>query len=170
MNVQKVSHWVFIATCVVLTLVALGKHVGRTPPRTSAREAKVRGILIESAQVLAVGQYDVTILVAVSPGCSFCTASMPFYGTLLAAARTSRHRTQVVFGSRAPVPDLRAYLASSHVNPDKVIFVPVEIPLEGTPTVFVIASSGEIRDAWIGRLDAEQEKALLRLVTSRTTS
>ena len=102
-----------------------------------------------------------TVIVAVLPGCPWCTASAPYYKLLL--SRTSVDDFGLYFVSPAPVAATQSYLMAQGVNTPNVIMASFEaFPIEGTPTIFVANSQGKAYASYAGLLSKDRQRKLLR--------
>jgi hypothetical protein len=100
-----------------------------------------------------------SLIMYVASTCRYCTESMAFYQTLFAKARTAR----LVAMGFEPKEKLAAYLASYGLQPDDIVSIdPSGLRFRGTPTLLLIGSDGVVKNAWVGRLDSEKQKEVLK--------
>jgi len=102
------------------------------------------------------------LIVALSPGCHFCTNSAGFYRRIISSA-IGRNDVQVI-AVMPPNPDLdKEYLAAKHIPFGSLHFEPLDkLGIEGTPTIFLTNDNGRVLHAWQGQLDHETEDKVLR--------
>jgi len=164
MNLEKLSHFAFVAACLFLMAVVIVRHTDRSQaPR--AREVSSRGRILDHVREVPFDRHDVTVYIVVSPGCPYCTDSLAFYDRVVTAAAGSTRSVQVIFASPAPTEVTAAYLTGNGVRLRSAVVGPVLIPVDGAPTVLVIKRSGEVLAGWYGRMDRSQERALVKLVS-----
>src|SRR5262245_3224669 len=161
MNLERASHIAFIGACLVLVAIGVARYRGfESGPK--ATEGVSRGRLVGQVSNSSSGTF--TVFVAVSSVCSFCTESMAFYGRLVDTVKSNHRSVRVVFGSVEPVATTIRYLAEHAVKPDEIIGLPDTIPIKGTPTLLVVDERGVVKDGWLGRLTAQQERALIGML------
>ena len=110
---------------------------------------------------LDLDQSEKSILVALNPGCQFCTASAPFYRSIKESIAQNREIKFV--GLFSPeVRNEKDYVVKLGVDFDavkKVSFDALKIP--STPTVLVVSKDGIVLSVWQGKLDSEKEQEFL---------
>ncbi|HYM75787.1 MAG TPA: redoxin family protein [Candidatus Dormibacteraeota bacterium] len=104
-----------------------------------------------------------TVVLALSVGCHFCTASAPFYQRLMTYAGT--HQANVVAFMPQSKEEGSQYLKQLGLN------IPVvgqadfqQINVSGTPTLFLVDSEGIVREVWQGQLEENREKKVLSML------
>jgi hypothetical protein len=154
----------FIVACVVLSAVAVTRQMQfRTVPAASSGIGKDLS-LPELVRDSAVGSK--TVVIAVSSTCRFCTASMPFYSELLEKALASRGTVHIVFVSTEPAERVEQYLKSHNLPYNRaVLSVPHNLPVSGTPALFVLDTSGTVVESWRGQLQSYQEEEVFKLLS-----
>jgi hypothetical protein len=104
---------------------------------------------------------DRTLLMALSQGCHFCTASAPFYQRLTQALAGQKN-VGVVALLPQPVDNARSYLTSLGVSIADVRQVSFDtLGVVGTPTLILVNREGVVIDAWRGQLPAYKEEEVL---------
>lgn len=99
-----------------------------------------------------------TLLLALSTACHFCTESAGFYQKL----KREGDKTHLVAIFPQPASEGEAYLEKLAVSVDEVRQVPFEnLNVNGTPTLLLVGSNGEIEDSWVGKLPPNQEAQVL---------
>jgi hypothetical protein len=108
-------------------------------------------------------RYAKTVVLALSVGCHFCSASAPFYKQLTAYA--GAHRANVV----ALLPQTKD--ESSHYVEALGLSIPAiqqvnfgDIDVVGTPTLFLVDSNGVVQKVWQGQLQTDQQREVLSLL------
>lgn len=97
-----------------------------------------------------------TVVLALSVGCHYCSASAGFYQRL--AAYAAAHQANVV----AMVPQSKEegarYVEELKLNIPVVGQVDFrQIDVSGTPTLFLVDDSGKVKDVWQGQLEDSRE-------------
>src|SRR5260221_1310627 len=112
------------------------------------------------------GKAKRSVLVFVNSECHFCTASMPFYKSLMANRKVASTETIVMAVSRDSPKDLDAYIQQHGVGFDRLISMGREVNprMRLTPTVFVVDGAGKIVKVFVGKLDEAMETELAKIV------
>jgi hypothetical protein len=109
------------------------------------------------------GGWQRTLVIALKPGCSFCTSSMPFYRELLRARVGAVGRVQVVVVSTTPPAETARYLASGGVSPDAILEVQRDaVPIRVVPALAIARSDGSTLYSFVGALPAAEEDVVKR--------
>jgi thioredoxin-related protein len=108
-----------------------------------------------------------TLVVAVQPGCHFCNDSLPFYKRII--DQRNQKDSPVKFLAAVPSdeakPEESQKFASVGAQPDgmvKLDFSAVKVP--GTPTLLLVDNNGKVLNVWVGKLDADGEKEVLKVL------
>lgn len=163
-TLEKISHVVFVVVAVLLAGLSLWRVNGAddkfVPEARETQREIQRSVLAE----LGVAEAP-TVLITVSSNCRFCTASMDFYRRLTTAARSAGAR--VMFASREPVDVIRHYVLEHGLATPTVVALPTALDVAATPSLMWVSPSQAKVSEWIGQLSAQQEEAVLAVVTSR---
>jgi len=99
-----------------------------------------------------------TLVLAISSVCHFCTESGSFYKTVM----QNRKNTRVIAVLPQPVEEGKSYLQKLGVSVDEVRQLPLDkIGAHGTPTLLLVANTGVVKEAWIGKLSSDKEAEVL---------
>ena len=102
-----------------------------------------------------------TLLLALSPGCHFCSESVPFYQRLARAAE-GRDDIRLVAVFPQPLGEGQKYLDELGVSIKDVKKVDLaSIQVRGTPTLIMVDSKGVVTDAWVGKLPSDKEDEVI---------
>jgi len=108
-----------------------------------------------------------SLLLALSVGCHFCTESADFYRKLAAECRKDGLHLSAALPQ--PENESKSYLLNLGVHVDDVKQVSLSsLGVDGTPTLLLVDSSGIVKKAWVGKLQAEREQQVLGAVRSAT--
>lgn len=164
-RIDLISHVAFIALCTVLGTVAILNY--RHAVNGSGPDAEVLSprTPVDGLEEIRPQEADLTVFVAVSADCRFCTMSMPFYARMTETALRSRRRVKVVIAADAPVESTKLYIEQYRVHATAIIKLPSKAHLKGTPTLLVISRGGGVVAGWFGRLSSDQEAGLLKLLS-----
>jgi hypothetical protein len=158
---EKSTHVVIIITFVL----AIGILVH---DRVRSVDEREKSPLIGQNLVLTSVEWkrtDHTVLVVLSPRCRFCVLSAPLYHKLGLMRDSGPKKLQLVALSNAKEEDVRSFLRDHDIGVDVVITpVPQTIVFDGTPTLFVVDSTGRVIASYGGRLSPRREGDLLRLL------
>lgn len=103
-----------------------------------------------------------TLVLFLRSDCVFCRTSMSFYRQLASANAVG---VRIVVAAPAADTGIRRYLVSENLEPDAVVFAEEgELPVFGTPTLFMVDAKGVVMRSWVGRLDADGEAEVLRVL------
>jgi len=164
-TLDTVANVAIIIVCAIAAFILVRNNffnkpqAGQRPPGVEVGEK-----LDALRQVVPAGT-DRALVVAVAPGCHFCTDSMPFYKRLLDERNQKASKTKVI----AAVPNEGAKaeeqqkLTSAGVNPDALVAVDFQnIKVPGTPTIMLVDNQGKVLDVWVGKQDSSGEKEILK--------
>jgi hypothetical protein len=110
---------------------------------------------------------DRTLLFVLSSQCPFCRQSEGFYRTL--AGNSSQYKNlQFAAALPQPEPEGRAYLHQAGIRISQVTSTDLgTIGVEGTPTLVLVDSRGNVLQYWTGKLAPEGEKQVMDAIGSR---
>ena len=151
------ANWAINITCGVVALLTIPLLVQRYWPSTAV--VKPVSDLSSIAAAVPMGDHrpKVSIILAMSTTCHFCSESAPFYRTLVAQAVAANVGTIAVLPQ--PVSESENYVSSLGILRLKVISRPLsELGVRGTPTLITVDENGHLRKAWAGKLTKEQER------------
>jgi thioredoxin-related protein len=101
--------------------------------------------------------------------CHFCKDSLPFYKDLAQLENTKPGQFQMVAVSPEETETTTKYLLENHVQFNRIESAPLEsIDVQGTPTVFILDSTGTVRKVYFGKLQLAQQQELIAYVTKTT--
>jgi hypothetical protein len=102
-----------------------------------------------------------TLLLALSQGCRYCSASAPFYKRL-AKEISGQKNIGVVAVFPQSVTDARTYLNGLGIAFADVRQVPLDsLGVLGTPTLILVNKEGVVTNAWRGQLPSNKEDEVL---------
>jgi hypothetical protein len=158
---EKVSSLCLILASLVVTGSLLYDHSTRQETASVHSPADGRTLSLTGVQWT---RYKGTIVLALSTGCHFCTASAPFFRDL-ASFQKSRPDLSLVAVFPQSTSEAERYLNASGVKIDTVISQSLDL-IEGTPTMFYVGQDGRIRRTWLGLLNNSQKHAALTEIES----
>ena len=107
-----------------------------------------------------------TLVLALSNTCHFCSESAPFYKRV--ALNKGKVRLIAIFPQS--IEQGQAYLKQLGVAVDEVKQFRLDtMGVQGTPTLFLINSSGVITEKWVGKLPPDQELMVLKALEKHTS-
>ena len=107
---------------------------------------------------------EAMLLLALSPYCSYCTLSMPFYRELLDTINTHSHSMQVVVAvdTSVSVALQKVLLEDEGILVDSIVALPFgAMKIHGVPSVIHVNPDGIVLDLWKGLLNEERQQDLL---------
>lgn len=156
--IRLVSEAIAAAAAVTLLMVAAARYaLPAAPPPVTAVGAR-----LEASVGIDFRAGARTVVLFLQSDCRFCRESTPFYQRLTARDTAG---VQIVVAAPAADAGMRRYLSTHEIEPDALVYVEQgELPVFATPTVLAVDPTGLVTHAWTGRLDAEQETNVLRVL------
>lgn len=149
-----------VAVGCVASLLVIGTRLWGPDRVVAGAFPDVTGTAIADTVRIDWSSAERTLVLSLHSDCGFCTASLPFYKRLLETR--SDAPVQVVAAASPQDADIHAYLDRAGVRVDRVVTVEAgELPIAATPTLFLVEPDGVIAGTWVGRLDEEQETAVM---------
>ncbi len=156
---ERVAHLALLVSCVVWTARVIASY-HMQPAAATPGSAYHEGSRITNTAALALARSPMTVMLVTRSSCPYCTASMPFYRRLVAAAHARNARVLAV--TFEPAAQNGQYLASHGVVVDGVVeALANKITVSQTPTVIVVRSDGTVTNSWTGLLSSGGEDAIL---------
>lgn len=162
-KVEMLTNLLMIVVAVLIGAV-LAKHYLFADASGGSRRAAIKEVSAGSKISMSDVDWEKngkTLLLALAPGCHFCSESAPFYQRLVReAAAIPKIRLIGVF----PTPDSenRKYLKELGVEINEVREVsPDSIGITGTPTLILVNQAGVVTRVWIGQLPPAEEAEVL---------
>lgn len=104
---------------------------------------------------------DETLVLAISPGCEYCSQSAPFYQQISRQIAQGRAIRLVVVLPKSETSSAK-YLEDMGLFVDEIRELPLNaIGVALTPTILLADRQGVIKDAWVGKLSAARETEVL---------
>lgn len=158
-----------IALCLVVGAVLIKNHfltpTPAAPPGAVDREAQIEGQASpELASLAATHDADRMVVVALAPGCRFCTDSMPFYKRLIEERDAQGSDVPVIatVASEEMIEGERDVMNEAQVTPDDLVAMSLSgIGVTGTPTLLLVDRQGTVLEAWIGMQQPDGEEEII---------
>jgi hypothetical protein len=150
---NRLSNLAVIVIAAALIYVLVGRFAGGERPAVDRYEP---GDRIDTTGTPIKGP---ALLIVTRSGCSFCTESLQFYGSLSGISMV-----WVAVGEDAA--SNRRYLESHGLKPQTVITVEESglIKVRSTPTLILMGPSGRVVRSWVGKLSSDRESELIRML------
>ena len=153
-----IDRWLGRLANVGIVVVAVVASIQAYRLLTPTREPKPA---YAAGELLDIGGTPVkvpTLIVVTRSTCSFCTASMPFYGSL---------KFEPILWVAAGGEDVgtnEAYLSNHGIQPASVLTLADAglTKVKATPTVILVDAGGRVVRSWTGRLSPETEREVKR--------
>lgn len=101
-----------------------------------------------------------TLVLALQKGCTYCSASMPFYKTLVEKAPEKGVTLVAVLPDSHE--DAVGYLTEHGVILPEIRQAELDsVNVRGTPTLILIDQNGEVLHSWVGKLSPEREAEVI---------
>ena len=167
-KVEFLAHLATIAIAILLGIAVTQQYFARTPAATNgmrypepSQYAQVRAGAKLSVADVDWGKNDRTLLLTLSQGCHYCSASAPFYRRLTQET-AGRKDVGLVAVLPQPVEDGRSYLSGLGVEVADVRQAPLDsLGVVGTPTLILVNKQGVVIDSWRGQLPPFKEEEVL---------
>jgi len=163
-NVSVILMCLLVGYQVVRPWLPGAAAVAVVPP--AAPDGYSRGERIGSIPRIDFASADRSLLLFVRSTCGYCTASMPFYQSMVNKARTTGANVQFVAVSREPIETIRSYLSLHRLN-GVVAAQASGFKVFGTPTLILVDSQGKVMRIWRGRAPQEAESEIAATVLGR---
>lgn len=159
-KVELVANVAVIVVALLLGVAMVKRYVMRGNP-TPPLDAKIKPGTTISLPNMDWAKNDRTLLLVLSQGCRFCSASAEFYKRL-AQEKTTHGGPRMIAILPQEVGEAKAYLNGLGVAVDEVRQSTLDaMGVTGTPTLIMVDSTGSVTDSWVGKLTADKETQVL---------
>jgi len=166
-RIARVVPWIVNGLCLVVASALL---YGAIAPKAQVPAKPA----IEKGQALSVAgvrwsAHRRTLVMAVRPGCGWCTASAPFYRRMGTARDPEALFLLAV--TPGPVQETDTYLRSLAVKVDAIKQADFSrLGVSGTPTLILVDQQGRVESVWVGMLSPQRESELLAAVNRESVA
>ncbi|MBZ5670300.1 MAG: thioredoxin family protein [Acidobacteriia bacterium] len=160
---QNLANVATIVVSVLLSVVLVKVFLLPQPsPAPNLAQPRVGMNLGQSLPGIDWAKNKRTLVLALSTQCHFCTESAPFFQRI--QKETAKNLKMVAVLPQA-VRDGHRYLEGVGVRVDDVRQAQLsEIGVTGTPTLLLVNGKGTVADVWQGKLQPDQEAAVLEVL------
>ena len=163
-KLDTIANIAIIVVCLIASTVLIRNYF--FPPRPpGAPQGIEKGETVAALGKVVPAGSDRALVIAVSPTCHWCDASMPFYTKLVDERDKKSSGVKVVAvvpAAEAREPEAKKF-SDAGVKPDSMVDLSfAEIKVPGTPTVLLVDNEGKVLDVWVGNQDESGEKEILR--------
>lgn len=161
-RIELLANIAIILVALLLGFVLVKRYIFSSP---DANRAEIRND-IKAGTKISFPDFDWSgsnkhLVLVVQKGCHFCSESAPFYQRLVQEA-VGRKDIHLIVALPQDVNEGRQYLNDLGVHISDVKQVsPPSLGVRGTPTLLLVDKTGLVTDVWAGRLQADQEAAVL---------
>lgn len=170
-SLDTVANIAIIVVCAIAAVVLIRNQFFPKPAQDNTPKIEKGEKYAQLKDVIPAGASR-ALVVAVQPGCHFCNDSMTFYKRLL--DERNQKGSAVKFVAAVPnaekpadaqkiVSDESQKFAAVGAQPDRMVnldFAAIRVP--GTPTLVLVDNSGKVLNVWVGKLDGDGEKEVLK--------
>lgn len=170
-TLDTVANIAIILVCAIAAVVLVRTHLLK-PQQPGMPPQVEKGEQYDQLKAVVPAGTNRALVVAVSPGCHFCTESIPFYKNLI--DQRNQKNSPVKFIAAVPtheqpeearklVAEETQMFTAGGAQPDSMVnldFAAVKVP--GTPTLLLVDNNGKVLDVWVGKLNASAEKKVLK--------
>ena len=157
-KIEVAANIALIVVCLLLGVILLKNHL--LPKTTETVQAGVGPSRTPNVSSLNVDwkQSELTLVLALSTECHFCTESSPFYRQLT----KERNSVRIVAVLPQEISESKKYLDDLGIKVDEVRQTSLPaIGVEGTPTLILVDMGGVVKNTWHGKLSRTQESLVL---------
>jgi hypothetical protein len=159
-KIELVANICIIAAALIVCAAVAKRFVLKSPSSEVDIPGVAAGTKINLADV-DWARNGHTLLLVLSTGCKFCSASAPFYQHLVSNAASMRG-TKLIAVLPQNVQQSREYLNGLKVSIDDVKQAsPASLGVRATPTLMLVNSAGIVTNSWVGQLSPEKEAKML---------
>ncbi|HEX2835740.1 MAG TPA: hypothetical protein VHW00_22185 [Thermoanaerobaculia bacterium] len=167
---MKITRWIWIDRIANISIVAMAIFAaillcGRYRSDWRSDVVVPAGSATQLQQVNWAGN-GLTIVLALSTECRFCSANAGLYSEIASTLRTKQvGRTIAIFPQ--DLSHSRAYLARLKVTPDEIRQGSIaSAGAKATPTIIAIGSDGRVLKSWVGGLSEGDAAGVLREISA----
>lgn len=171
-TLDTVANIAIILVCAIAAVVLVRNQFFPKTQQPGMPPGVEKGQQYEQLKAVVPAGSNRALVVAVSPGCHFCNDSIPFYKNLI--DQRNQKNSAVKFIAAVPssekpeeaqklVADETQKFAAGGAQPDGMVnvdFAAIKVP--GTPTLMLVDNNGKVLDVWVGKLDPDGEKEVLK--------
>lgn len=165
--VRKLETATNIAVLVAALLVAayfVGLFVARLGSSEPSYRA-TRGTRLALPEGYDFTAHDRTLILAIQEDCSYCEASMPFYGEVAAKVNAGCAEYGVIAVLPNPPAAADALLRQYGLEVPRLGNTSLaSLGVTGTPTLVLVDPEGTVLDIWVGQLSREGEQEVLATI------
>jgi thioredoxin-related protein len=166
---KKALEYTAYLALIVASLTATYVLVDQTLANHKSTAALNPSVLLNKKLPLdnaAWGNAHYTVVIAMTTVCHFCHDSIPFYKSLADMEHNRPGQFQMVTVSPEAQKTTGDYLQQNQMPVDRVESAFLSsIDVSGTPTVFVVDSSGTVKKVYVGQLPPSRQQELIAYVT-----
>lgn len=157
---------IIVVACLFAIILVKAHFLDRQPQPVTTGEKQVADKITDSSLNVDWKKSEQTLVLALSNTCHFCTESAPFYQKVA----SNRGKVRLIAVLPQSIEEGQAYLNKLGVAVDEVKQLRLDaIGVQGTPTLFLINSSGVITEKWVGKLMPDQESMVLKALEKHTS-
>jgi hypothetical protein len=156
-RIELIANVCIIAVALVICAALVKRFLLKSPSTASPAPGVATGTKITLPDV-DWAKNGKTLLLVLSTGCKFCSASAPFYQHLASNAMSQQQGAKLIAVLPQGVEQSREYLKSLNVTIDDVKQAsPPALGVRATPTLILVNNTGLVTDTWVGQLSADKE-------------
>lgn len=157
---------IILVACLFAIILVKTYFFDRRLQQAATSEKQVADKISSSSLNVDWKNSEQTLVLALSNTCHFCTESAPFYQKVA----MNKGKVRLIAVLPQSIEDGQAYLKKLGVTVDEVKQLRLDaMGVQGTPTLFLVNSSGVITDKWVGKLMPDQESMVLKALEKHTS-
>jgi hypothetical protein len=155
-RIELVANICVIAVALVICAALVKRFLLKSPSTASPAPSLATGTKIALPDV-DWAKNGKTLLLVLSTGCRFCSASAPFYQHLAGKAM-SQQGVGLIAVLPQGIEQSKEYLKGVNVTIDDVKQAsPPVLGVRATPTLILVNNAGLVTDSWVGQLSPDKE-------------
>lgn len=160
-RLNKIINVAIVLVVILIGIVVTGKYLLRHKV-AETKDYRVAAGTKVSLPGVNWAQNGETLLLVLQKGCRYCKESAPFYQRLVQEAARNR-MVRLVAVLPGEVADGTQYLKDLDVPISEVRQAALEtLKVQGTPTLILVNSKGEVIESWAGKLPSDTETQVLK--------
>ena len=161
---------VAVVVAALVVLVSFARNYFLPTPRVVLQGGLQKGLQLPLIPGIDFSRSETTLLVALDPGCDYCSESLPFLKNLADKIRGGMDGVHMVTVFQSRDESARRYLQQNQLNVDAVLGVDFKkLNLGAIPAIILSDKNGTVLDFWVGKPSAETEAQIARYLTSPAT-
>ncbi len=156
---------VLLTAMAVLSALSWGYFSQKRQP--SLKNGLQKGDVLTKIASLDYRNSSQTLLIAMNTECHFCTESVPFYNHLVKSRQGQDETARIIAIFPNKENEVNQYVQQHRLQTETIAAVNLSaLNMVNTPTVILVDSGGKILDFWVGKLQENMERQVIKSITT----